>query len=302
MAVAGGKGARSRRTPQELQIIAQQQRLGEETAQELIRASRMVAKVDSAALQDGYQLYHHAFFLDTDEGNWTVVQQGMNEETRTSRRYHWISKDLKSFVDEPHSGLFSRNRQQLVLDMTSRESQDCRAASTVIACETRPEALQRQFDAYKAQFSYQKTTLEWWFEGPQTTLTAPSLIPYHEVFPAKMNWRAVNQIFDAQPVNFEELLAIQGVGASTIRGLALLSEIVYGNAPSWQDPVRMTYAFGGKDGVPYPVDRRAYDEAIAFLEGAIDRAKVGRPEKLHAFRRLRNYQPYYRIPFVERSA
>jgi hypothetical protein len=223
----------------------------------------------------------------------------MNEDTRTSRRYHWISKNLKSFVEEPHSGLYSRNRQQLVLDMTARESRDCRTASTAIARETKPKALQRQFEMYKAQFSYQKTTLEWWFEAPQTTLPGPSLIPYHEVFPERMNWRAVNQVFDAQPANFEELLAIQGMGASTIRGLALLSEIVYGEAPSWTDPVRMTYAFGGKDGVPYPVDRKAYDEAITFLEGAIDRANVGRPEKLHAFRRLRNYQPYYRIPFVQ---
>ncbi len=300
IAVAGGKGARSRRTPLELQAIANQLDLGEDTARRLIHASRMVAKVDSAALQDGYQLYHHTFFLDTEQGNWTVVQQGMNEETRTSRRYHWISKDLRSFVEEPHSGFFSRNRQQLVLDMTAQESGGCRTASTAIACETAPHALQRQFDEYKDQFSYQKTTLMLWVEGPQTTLAEPSMIPYHEVFPERMNWRAVNQVFDAQPANFEELLAIQGMGASTIRGLALLSEIVYGEAPSWQDPVRMAYAFGGKDGVPYPVDRRAYDEAIAFLEGAIDRAKVGRPEKLHAFRRLRNYQPYYRIPFVQR--
>jgi hypothetical protein len=291
LVAAGGKGVRSRKTPAELQDFANQLDLGEQLIRRLCYASRMTAKVDSAALQDGYQLYHHMFFLAPEYETWTVVQQGMDPETRTSRRYHWISEGLTTFIEEPHSGLFSQKLHRLVMNLTAKMSRGCRDTCVALAKEERPAAVRRQFYTIKPNPSYQETTLMKWFDFPQKTLTRIPQIYHHRVFPERMDWQAVKRIYDIQPTNFEELLAVKGVGASTVRGLALLSEMVYGEAPSWEDPVRMTFAFGGKDGVPYPVNRRAYDEAIDFLEDAIDRAKLGQKEKLHAFRRLRKFLP-----------
>lgn len=283
----GGKGARSRQVPAKLATLSNKLDVSEKQCQDWIYASRMTAKVDSAALQDGYNLYHHMFFLEPENGIWTVVQQGMDPNTKTSRRYHWLSEDLKSFVEEPHSGLISGKSQKQVLDLTAHESRECRETCTEIANEERPERVRRQFFQLKPPPSYHEATLLNWSDSSDIGPSSQSLIAYHRVLPKQMDWSAVKRIYDIQPTNFEELLGIRGVGANTLRGLALLSEMVYGKPPSWEDPVRMTFAFGGKDGVPYPVNRFAYDEAIRFLEDVVDRAKLNQKEKLQAFRQLR---------------
>jgi hypothetical protein len=293
LAAAGGKGARSRRVPQELQELGDQLSFGDELTQALIYASRMTAKVDSAALQDGHQLYHHTFFLDTEEGRWTVVQQGMNDETGTSRRYHWVSEALADFVEEPHSGIITQRPCDFVLDMTARASRGCRKVSLALACEESPNRLRNLFYDHKPS-SHEITLLKWSnsVSPPWPPLrTRAACVPVHRLFPEHMDWDAVRRVYDVQPRNFEALLAVRGVGPATIRGLALLSDMCYGEAPSWQDPVRMTFAFGGKDGVPFPVNRKAYDEAIAFLDNALDRAKLDQKAKLDAFRRLRYCLP-----------
>lgn len=282
----GGKGARSRQVPSKLTALAEELDLSEHRGKELVHASKMTAKVDSAALQDGYDLYHHMFFLEPEKGAWTVVQQGMDPDSRTSRRYHWVSEGLTTFVEEPHSGLVSGKQQQTVLDLTARKSRKCRETCTIISREESPRRIRRQFLALRPPPSYQKTTLMHWSEPSESSYMSSTEITYHRVFPHRMDWKAVKRVYDIQPSNFEELLTVRGMGASTIRGLALLSEMVYGEPPSWQDPVRMTFAFGGKDGVPFPVNRRSYDAAIGFLEDAIDRAKLDKKEKLQAFRRL----------------
>lgn len=283
----GGKGARSRQVPIGLQTLSKELDVGGDQCQEWLYASRMTAKVDSAVLQDGYELYHHMIFINPESGHWSVVQQGMDAASRTSRRYHWLSDGLTTYVEEPHSGLFSRSQRKTVLDLTSRKSRSCRNTSVAIVTEETPNQIRRLFFQIKPPPSYQKTTLLRWMSREEKTNNS-RLIAYHRVFPQKMAWDAVKRVYDLQPQNFEALIALRGIGANTLRGLALLSEMVYGESPSWVDPVRMTFAFGGKDGVPFPVNRKAYDEAISFLNGAIDEAKLDKKIKIEAFRRLQN--------------
>lgn len=287
----GGKGGRSRQVPVQLAGLSNELDVSEEQTKTWIHASRMTAKVDSAAVQDGFDLYHHMFFLDPEDGHWTVVQQGMDPNARTSRRYHWISEGLSSFVEEPHSGVMSNQERKRVLNLTARKSRKCRNTCVKIVREERPNRLRRQFFQLKPPPPYHKATLTEWASLDQQG-TISSFISYHTVFPKRMNWSSIKRVYDVQPQNFEELLALRGIGANTIRGLALLSEMVYGEPPSWEDPVRMTFAFGGKDGVPYPVNRQAYDEAIGFLEDAINCTKFDWKDKQRAFERLRNTVPH----------
>jgi hypothetical protein len=289
LVAVGGKGIRSRQIPKELHDLSKTMDLGEQSCKDLIYASRMAAKVDNAALQDGFHLYHQMFFLESEKCAWTIVQQGMDEDSKTSRRYHWVSEHLTTFIEEPHSGLISARRNNQVLDLTARKSRACRTTCTQIAREESPQRIRRQFLSLKSPCDYQKTTLTRWFSTAPHSLLPDSMILYHRVIPDRMDWEAVKKVYDLQPSTFEELLAIRGMGPATIRGLALLSEMVHGTAPSWQDPVRMTFAFGGKDGVPFPVDRKSYDDAITFLEDAIDKAHLGQREKLQAFQRLRTF-------------
>jgi hypothetical protein len=228
-----------------------------------------------------------------------VVQQGMDTDSRTSRRYHWISEGLTSFIDEPHSGMMSGKQNKPVLNLTAKQSRECRSTCIDILREETPNRLRRQFFEIKPPPAYQKTTLMDWSPGNITEQGKAQEIAYHRVFPKKMNWKVVKAVYDVQPSNFENMLSFRGMGSNTIRGLALLSEMVYGVPPSWEDPVRMTFAFGGKDGVPFPVDRKAYDEAIHFLEDAIDKAKLEQKTKLQAFRQLRKFISH---PLVEKLA
>ncbi len=258
--VAGGKGAASRKTPE--QITVQGHRRGIDPAP-LVYASRMSAKVDNAAVQDGYQLYHHVFFF-TGRGSWAVVQQGMNTMDRTARRYHWYSGGLKDFVLEPHSAVCSDRRGGRVLNMTSRHSTDSRRLSARLA-RMQPDKVVKE-------------------------LKAPLR---HDVTMADINPRRLRSVlvktYESQPRSFEGLLGIKGVGPKTVRALSLLAELIYGKAPSYDDPARYSFAHGGKDGTPYPVDRETYDKTIDVLRGVIKSARVGRTDKLNAIRRLNRY-------------
>jgi hypothetical protein len=274
----GGKGLISRSVPQKLIALEDYGLDGSGLAE----VSRKVAKVDNAALQDGYQLYHHLFFVDTDE-NWTVVQQGMDSKSNDARRYHWTSDETKSYIEEPHTGLISGNIQNSTLDMTSKESNECRKTSVDVSKED-PLRIKRMFEDIKP---YGESTLVHWLDGSGPAEDLPS----YKVFPKRMDWNAVRRAYETQPTNFEQLLFLNGVGPATVRGLALIAEMIYGSAPSWADPVRMTFAFGGKDGVPFPVPRKAYDKAIEFMEQAIEEAKLGRKDKVWGLKRLRKFAP-----------
>lgn len=278
MVGVGGKGMASRKVPVELLALED---YGLDGAG-LVNISRLIAKVDNAGIQDGYHLYQHMFFVDSEE-NWTVVQQGMDYDSNDARRYHWSSFITESFIDEPHSGLISGLKRESALDMTSKISEDCRKTSLDIVKED-PARVRRYFEDVK---SYGQNTLIPWIEGDGTALDLPA----YKVLPTRMDWDAVRRAYETQPSDYESLLFMKGVGPATIRGLSLISEMIFGTPASWADPVRMCFAFGGKDGVPFPVPRKDYDKAIEFMEQALKDSKVGRQDKVLGLKRLQKFAP-----------
>ncbi|MFW9887925.1 MAG: DUF763 domain-containing protein [Candidatus Thorarchaeota archaeon] len=274
----GGKGLASRKVPDQLRALEDFGLDGYGLAE----ISKAVAKVDNAAVQDGYQLYQHLFFVDPDE-NWTVVQQGMDSNSNDARRYHWISEEADSFIDEPHTGMISGLVKKATLNLTSKESDACRKTTLDVVKEN-PRKVKKLFEDVKA---YGESTLIPWIEGNGPEVSMPS----YKVIPNRMDWNAVRKAYEVQPAGYEEMLFIDGMGPATVRGLSLISEMIYGSTPSWSDPVRMTFAFGGKDGVPYPVPRQDYDEAIKFMEQALNDAKLGRRDRVVALRRLGKFAP-----------
>lgn len=263
----GGKGAASRKTPGE---IAGWSRRFDTDGARLEYSSRMAAKVDSAAVQSGHPLYHHAFFFD-ESGDWSVVQQGLHPERGTARRYHWCSSSVVSFVEEPHSAILGAVQSSTVLDMTARASEQCRKVSVEIANDGPTHLRGMVLEVGPGQ----STLHDFGDAGPRFLK-----------MPRDINWDAMRAIYERQPQNYEALLAVPGAGPATVRALALISELLYGEPPSWRDPVRYSFAVGGKDGVPFPVDRRAMDEAAAFLRDGVERARVGDRERMRALQRL----------------
>jgi hypothetical protein len=231
--------------------------------------------VDNACVQDGYQLYHHCFIFSED-GKWAVIQQGMRE--RWARRYHWVSEGVESFVEEPHAGIAGDRRESVVLDMTARESRGAREGSLELVREDPRNLLSFAREAGQ-------TTLDSYFKRtPQARLIMPEGHGIGRL--TEQTLAALRRARELNPRNYEELVAVQGVGPKTIRALALLSDLIFGKPPSWRDPVKYSFTVGGKDGVPYPVDRGHYDEVIRFIQLTIEEAAADREEKLKALRRL----------------
>jgi hypothetical protein len=284
IAVCGGKGKASLQAPLEIGNVGEKFGFSSDKINALRYASKMSAKVDNTAVQAGYQLYHHAFFVAENE-KWAVIQQGMCLQDRTARRYHWLSDNAKSFVVEPHNAIVGNVKRDIVLDMTAKESEGCRKTSLDIAKEPPKKNMQMLMSIRPA---YQKSLQEWlpktdvaWKEYPTDFLSMPRNI----------NWKALQEVYEFQPSNYEELLGFRGVGPATVRGLALVAELIYGQKPSWKDPVKYSFAYGGKDGVPYPVNRKAMDESIQILKQAIQDAKVENREKMRSLQRLRCFVP-----------
>ena len=261
----GGKGAVSRRTPSE--IAAHCQRLSIDPAP-LVYASRMSAKVDSAAVQDGYQLYHHAFFF-TPSGAWCVVQQGMNDGNKMARRYHWLSRSVASFVNEPHAAVCAE-RPAATLNLVASESADVRSRSSELAREQPKVVLSAIRDL------------------PLLSMPRRHAVLLADVNPQHLE-RVLLKTYEAAPSDFESLIGLEGVGARTVRALALVSEVIYGTPASTRDPARFSFALGGKDGTPFPVDRDAYDKTIDILHAAVNRANIDRSERVKALKRLVAY-------------
>jgi hypothetical protein len=293
----GGKGATSRKTPSE--ILGHCERLSIDPTP-LIYASRMAAKVDSAAVQDGYELYHHAFFFSTS-GHWCVVQQGMSGAARSARRYHWLSEALGSFTNEPHQAICSDARGE-TLNLVAHEHDALRRASVELAAEepgTVMDVVRRftqerasrdggqvrlPFDEAAGAIGAPRTTHE---AAGTSTLVMPSrhALQLRDVDPRRLH-TVLLSTYDRSPENFEALLGLEGVGARTLRALALVSEVMYGTPASTRDPARFAFAHGGKDGTPFPVDRATYDQTIDVLRRATARARVDRSEKIAALKRL----------------
>jgi hypothetical protein len=265
--VAGGKGGASRKTPAE--IASTGDRLLFDSGK-LIYASKMTAKVDSTAVQDGYQLYHHTFFF-TSAGQWAVVQQGMNAGNRYARRYHWLSDSVRDFVCEPHSAVCCDEQGAEVLNMVAGESGPSRLATTEVA-RLKPVSLLQEVARLRTM-----------------ALPAHHHVSLAEIDPARLG-SVLLATYERQPPGFEELLGTAGLGPKSLRALALIAELLYAAPPSWRDPARFTFAHGGKDGHPYPVDRATYDRSIAILRTAVRQARLGNGEKSAALRRLDHYE------------
>jgi len=282
IAVCGGKGRASRQTPVEIENVGDKFGFSERDVEALRYASRMSAKVDNTAIQAGYPLYHHVFLV-AENGKWAVVQQGMCLQDRTARRYHWTSENVRSFVVEPHSAIVGDTKHERALDMTSRESEACRKASVEIAKEPTAKIMQIIMP------TRQKMLDEWLQSNVRRTETTETAA--YLSMPVSINWRAMRNAYEFQPKNYEELLALRGIGPAAVKGLALIAELMYGSKPSWKDPVKYSFAYGGKDGVPFPVDRKAMDESIQMLKDTVEAARIGDKEKTYSLQRLRRFVP-----------
>jgi len=245
---AGGKGKTGLKTPQEIEGKGERMGLSSSKVEELIKASRLTAKVDSSCIQDGYSIYHHAFFFD-ENGDFAVIQQGMKGEW--ARRYHWNTSDNFLEGNESIIGVYEME----VLNMTGKKAREARKAS---------------LDALKEK----------------EYLRMPKR---HGIFSEDLSKRDVeffNRIREFDPRDYEELLLFKGMGEKKIRALALIANLIYGTELDWKDPVKYSFAHGGKDGIPYPVDKPNYDESIEFLKEAVEKAEIGKDEKIRALRRL----------------
>lgn len=263
--IAGGKGKASLQTPQEIETTGNKYAL-EQHVDDLQKTSRLVAKVDNTALQDGFDLYHHCIFF-TAEGNWSVVQQGMNTNSRWARRYHWLEEGLDNFVSEPHHAICCDYRQENILNLVAKESEENRQSSVILSKES-PEKFLKEWSKIKEH---------------ETSLDLPR---HHPLPQGKRISASLYKTFLEQPANFQELLSISGVGPQTVRALSLLAELTFGTPPSHRDPARYSFAHGGKDGHPYPVNKKTYDQSLQVLQETISKAKIGEYDKMKAFKRL----------------
>lgn len=272
--ICGGKGKLSMQTPQELLQVSDRIGLN---ANNLIRSSKLVAKVDNTAIQDGYQLYLHNFIL-ADNGNWSVVQQGMHEKDKTARRYHWHSEKIKSFVEEPHAGI-SGPSQGMIFNLTAAEAAANRAGIMTLVRE----------DSFKVIQEFAR-------------LAMPS---HHDVRASDVNLKRLGAMLyvarESPLVDFEDLILLKGIGPRTLQSLALVSEVIHGAPSRFKDPARFSFAHGGKDGHPFPVPLTIYDESIQILKKGIEKSKLGHGDKLKSVQKLhqlvldneRNFEPQF---------
>lgn len=274
--VCGGRGKQSWQTPLELASIGN--RVGFDGAA-LANASRLVAKVDSAAIQDGFDLYLHGFIV-TDDGKWAVVQQGMNGELRQARRYHWLSEGLRSFVEEPHTAIDGVEQGRIV-NLTDRRAEASRRAQIELLDIMGPEGIAREFLALEGRTSKPE---------PQPLLPYLTMPDHHDVRSGDVVLRRLHGTLaaaaDRGPADFPELLMTPGVGARTVQALAMVAEVVHGAPCRFSDPARFSFAHGGKDKHPFPVPLRVYDQTISVLKSAVQKAKLGHQEELFALKRL----------------
>lgn len=285
--ICGGKGKTSRKTPDEILKWGEKLNLVPHYVNSLVYNSRMSAKVDSSLVQDGFQIYHHSFFFSKN-GVWTVVQQGMNTQNQTARRYHWYSEIIDDLIVEPHSGIATQSASQQTLNLTSKKSDKTRDLSVELITDgfhtifKDIELLKKHYSKYSKMISVEYASGQ---RGSRDRLNLLQLshgeFKHHPVVDEDF-WdspylkKILQKLVHQKPENYEKLLATEGVGPKTIRALSLVSEIIYGAKPSYEDPARYSFAHGGKDATPYPVDRPTYDQTIETL----------RQVKIQALKRL----------------
>jgi hypothetical protein len=289
--ICGGKGKTSLKTPEQINLFGARAELPQEKINSLEYNSRMAAKVDSSLIQDGFQIYHHSFFF-SQNGVWAVVQQGMNEKNVTARRYHWYSDEVRNLVVEPHSGIIS-DGQNTGLNMTSRKSENTQKIST--------ELVQGSYNTLMKDLKLLRK-----YSTPQSDVIAIGdkrnelvNVKLHDrdfkVLPvvtedftkSKYLQKILYEVNEIKPESYEKLLSLKGVGPKTIRALALTAEVIYGAKASYEDPARYSFAHGGKDTVPYPVDRPTYDQNIAAMRELASKMKIGYSERNRIVNRLK---------------
>lgn len=274
--VCGGRGRHSRQTPAELVAIGE--RVGFDGGG-LAQASRLVAKVDSAAVQDGFDLYLHGFIV-ADDGRWTVVQQGMNGDARYARRYHWLSEDLQDFVEAPHAAIDGVN-QGMIVNLTDRRAKASRHGQVALLGALGPDRIVREVAALEGRDPA---------PAPQPLLPHLTMPANHDVRPKDVILRrlhgALAAAADSGPADFADLLLVPGVGARTVRSLAMVAEVIHGAPSRFADPARFSLAHGGKDRQPFAVPTKVYDATIEVLKSAVTKARLGNDERLEAIRRL----------------
>ena len=310
--ICGGKGKTSRKTPEEIENWGDKLNLPQEQTKSLVYNSRLSAKVDSALVQDGFQIYHHAFFF-SKKGSWAVVQQGMNTVNQTARRYHWysdktqinadetqINADNKtqtktsafSFVCEPHRGIVSELKQKFVLNLVSRQSGKTRDLSVQLV-QAGYHSLIKDIQILRKHSSpiHQMAVLK--INNRQITFLnlENEEFKFHPVIledfsQSRYLEKILMKVCDIKPSGYETLLATAGMGPKTMRALALVSEIIYGAKPSYEDPARYSFAHGGKDATPYPVDRQTYDQTIEMMKRAVAKIKLDFSEKRRIIQNL----------------
>jgi hypothetical protein len=271
--VCGGRGRHSRKTPDELKALGD--RVGVDAIR-LTRTSRLVAKVDSAAVQDGFDLYLHGFFV-TDDGVWTVVQQGMNDAKRQARRYHWHSAALSNFVDEPHTAI-EGPAQGNIVNLTDHRAGQSRSVQLDLLANLGPDRIVDEYAAIANGIPAQPTL-------PHLIMPAHHDVRSSDVFTRRLHG-TLAAAAERGPVDFPELLLTPGVGARTVQSLAMVAEVVHGAPYRFQDPARFSLAHGGKDRHPYPVPIKVYDETIRVLKSAVQNGRLGHSEELQALKRL----------------
>lgn len=272
--VCGGRGRHSRKTPEELTRLGDHVGLDAAT---LTRASRLVAKVDSAAVQDGFDLYLHGFIV-TDEGLWTVVQQGMNGDKRQARRYHWHSQGLVSFVDQPHSAIDGPSQGEII-NLTDQRAERSRSAQVDLLAVWGPDRIIREWRALRQPTEDEQPAL------PHLVMPAHHDVRSSDVFTRRLHG-TLAAAAECGPVDYPDLLLMPGVGTRTVQSLAMVAEVVHGTPCRFADPARFSLAHGGKDRHPYPVPIKVYDETLRVMKSAIEQAKLGREEELQAIQRL----------------
>jgi len=289
--ICGGKGKTSLKTPSEIDAWTNRLSLSNVDSKNLVYNSKMSAKVDSSLIQDGFELYHHSFFFSKN-GSWAVVQQGMNKVKQSARRYHWFSENAKDLIQEPHSGIISDGSKSSVLNMTAKDSANNRSLSLemvngnyfalmkdVVILRKHSSSLSKMVSMKVAD--NQLTLLDLYdteFTSHPVQLENFSKSKYLE----KILWI----LCDKKPGSYEKMLSNPGVGPKTIRALSLISELIYDAPASYKDPARYSFAHGGKDATPYPVDKKTYDNSIETLKRAVQKMRIGFTEKREALNRL----------------
>ncbi|MEJ2248682.1 MAG: DUF763 domain-containing protein [Candidatus Lokiarchaeota archaeon] len=287
--IGGGKGKASLKVKEDLNEKRKSLDFNEDNIEDFLEISRLVAKVDNAAVQDGFSLYHH-MMLVSDKG-WAIIQQGIDTKIKKARRYHWISEGLEDFLNDPHNDIGTEVTKEKVLNMASKESNKCRKV-TLDLVEEGSKRIKRYLD--KLKNPHQKSLDD--FCNSKKVINLKSVPNLEMPIPFTLQWESLEMAKEIAINDYTELLKIKGLGPGMIRALALISEFIWGEAPSWQDPAKFAYAVGGKDGIPYKTNTKRMERCAWILHEAIEQAKLDKKEKLGALKRLhkfKNSQKYF---------